>query len=190
MNEQRRAMLTRRAMGRATTSGSLLLKARALADLARAQIPCAWDRLPDERRELIRVELLNVVVVSERLASYDAARAEGIALGLLERLDGEAEDEDAPPPPPWRWEGLSDEDREAELSLNLMMEMSRALGWRVTQQEWSAGDPHNSYTRDQPKSKRIVWLGEQADVILSADDPMQAADDWLRDPPQIPAAAV
>lgn len=176
MNETRRALLTRRALSKPTTTAGLLTKARALADLERESVPCPWNELPEERREPIRDELLEVIAVAERLGTYEARRASDIACRLLEELDGEAEDEDPAQLPPWRWDvpAWTDDDRLVELKLNLLFEMAQAVGFDVGPREWANGS-----------SARVRWLQREGGTILEAIDPLQA---WLAEPPQ-PARA-
>ena len=52
-------------------------------------------------------------------------------------------------------------------------EMARAVGWRgIRQAEWRDAD-----------SPRVRWLAGQGAQVMAADDPLEAAGDWLFDPP-------
>jgi hypothetical protein len=180
VNAAYRAMLTRRALSHPLSSSGVLTKARALAELERAEIPCGWDRLPDERREQIRAAVLEVIAVSERLQSFDGNRAASIAIRLLGIVDGDPiEDEEVdhsgPPVPIWLNEQLDQSDRESWLPVMLSTDMEDVMrhrhGWRL---DWMRPDG------------RAGWIVDQAAGVMASEDPIAAAAEWLRDPPTPP----
>jgi hypothetical protein len=71
-----------------------MAKARALLALADEGVPCNWRSLPDDRREQIRGQVLEVLAVADELQSWDGERAASIASRLLERIDNQATAED------------------------------------------------------------------------------------------------
>ena len=176
MNTARQAVLTTRAMGKPTSTSGLLSKARALAALEDAGVPCAWDELPEKRRELIRGECVYVIRLAESLQTYEGSRASDVCVRLMGILDNE------PEPDPGEWlpiyldDTLTVEDRLAWLSIMFEWDVAHLVGFKVNQAEWRAGD-----------SDRIKWVEGQSRPIFMAEDPLAAAAKWRENPPTPPA---
>ena len=184
MNAAYRALLTRRAQSHPLSSSAVLTKARALAELEKNGIPCRWDQLPDDRRDLVRGQVLEVIEISERLGSFDGNRAASIAIRLLAILDDDPIDVGEPDHsggtvPIWLNEDLDELDRlgwlESMFVLDVDGVMRRTHGWRL---DWQRSDQQ----RD-----RKDWIVGQAERVLASDDPIATARGWLSDPPAPPS---
>lgn len=183
VNAAYRALLIRRAQSRPLSSSGVLTKARALAELEKNSIPCRWDQLPDDRRDLVRGQVLEVIEISERLQSFDGNRSASIAIRLLAILDDDPIDDEPDHSgvtvPIWLNEDLDELDRlgwlEAMLVLDVDGAMRRVHGWRL---DWQRPDQG----RD-----RKDWIVGQAGRVLASDDPIAAARGWLADPPAPPS---
>lgn len=187
VNAAYRALLTRRAQSRPLSSSGVLTKARALAELEKNSIPCRWDQLPDDRRDLVRGQVLEVIEISERLQSFDGNRSASIAIRLLAILDDDPIDAGEPDHtgatvPIWLNEDLDELDRlgwlESVFVLDVDGAMRRVHGWRI---DWQRSDQGRARKR---------WILEQAGRVLAADDPLVEAADWLQNPPAPPSRLI
>ena len=173
MNQAHFKLLKRRLAARGTSPSQLLTKAQAARELSDAGV---FDESPPEAIDRVRDELEQLLRDAEAVGGWQSDRASSIAGRVLDQLDAEPEEEPTGDfLPQWRHPDLDDEARFAWLELNLLFDMSRALHWRIEQEEW------------RERSKRVRWLAKQAESIFDSESPLDAADAWLADPPKVPA---
>lgn len=97
-----------------------------------------------------------------------------MATRLLGVMDGEPEPDPGHWTPIWRDDRVDEEGQLEWLRISAVPEMMLAQGWEF----FGSNDP-----------ERDRWSRSEAEMVLSADDPRQALDDWLADPPAPPVPA-
>jgi hypothetical protein len=167
MNEARRASLLRtlRAPGRAPSQ--LFAKASAARTLA---ADGAFKELTPNELVPIRAAFEELLLDAEQSATWQGDRAASVIGGVLDQLD---EDEAAKEKPPyeyasWMVPDLDDEDRLRWLRLDLLVTMCHATSVEVNWQKRARAD-----------NRKLKPLEREAESILVAADPIQAAQDWL-----------
>jgi hypothetical protein len=156
VNESRRRALMRRATGAGGSSARMLAKMQATGELWRAGELLA----DDARREA------EAVLDAPGADTYAHGRAVTMASRILDELDREGLGRG------YRWDHpeLSEEDRRAWFEVDVLAEMSRALGWNITREEWQAG------------SGRVDRLVAEATGLLGAEDVFAAFEAWATSP--------